>query len=183
MFPSTRAPLCVAVALGTLLATGPLVAEPNSAATSYTNAKYGFSLAVPGDVFKLVETRNSQDGQLWESRDGQGRLLAVAATNASSETPTSYRSFVMQQSYGGASFDYTPIRDNWFVLSGRMADGRLFYERITFACEGRYIYGWQMTYPAAEKQRYDRIVEQIHRSFRAGRGEDGKCGRQARDRT
>ena len=82
----------------------------------------------------------------------------------------------MQQSYANAAFDYTPVRDTWFVLSGSK-DGRIFYERITFACGGRYIYGWQLEYPAAAKKVYDRVVEQIHRSYRPGRGEDGRCGR------
>ena len=162
------------------LATLPLAAEPNRAAIAYHNQKYGFALSIPGDVFVPAEAKNPEEGGLWQSRDGQARLLAVAGTSAAGTSLSSYRTFVMQQTYKDAAFDYTPVRDNWFVLSGRLND-RLFYERITFTCEGRYIYGWQLNYPVAEKQRYDRIVEAIHRSYRPGRGEDGRCGRQARD--
>jgi hypothetical protein len=33
-----------------------------------------------------------------------------------------------------------------------------------------------MTYPAAEKRAYDKLVENVHRGFKPGRGEDGRCG-------
>lgn len=166
----------LAVTLTLLVFARTTIAEPHSGTIAYTNPKFGFSLIVPGEIFVPGNTRNPEVGALWNGRDGQARLLAVAGQNASGETLPAYRQFVMQQTYAGATFDYTPVRDTWFVLSGRK-DGQMFYERITFACEGRYIYGWQLTYPIAERQRYDRIVEAIHRSYRPGRGEDGRCGR------
>lgn len=141
----------------------------------YRNERYGFSLRVPGDVFVAGEARNKEQGALWIGRDGQARLLAVAVRNDSGETLQSYRTFLMQNTYKGASFDYTPVRDDWFVLSGVQA-GQVFYERIVFACEGRYIYGWQMRYSVSRKRFYDRVVEQMHKTFEPGRGEDGNCG-------
>lgn len=140
----------------------------------YRNQKYGFSLAVPADVFRTGETKNAEIGNLWISHDGQARLVAGAQGNESGESMQEYRKYIMETTYAGASYDYTPTRDNWFVLSG-MKDGQMFYERVTFACGGRYIYGWQVMYPTTERRRWDRIVEQIHRSYRAGRGEDGNC--------
>lgn len=167
-------------ALAALIAASNFTPAADAASTgpvpTYVNAKYGFSLALPADIFAAAEPRNPEHGALWISTDGQARLIAVATANASGDTLSSYRAFVMQQSYANAAFDYTPVRDTWFVLSGSK-DGRIFYERITFACSGRYIYGWQLEYPAADKQHYDRVVEQIHRSYRPGRGEDGRCGR------
>ena len=162
-------------ALAALALAMPLAAQPGRIAVPYANAKYGFSLSLPGDVFAPEPSRAQEAGGLWQSLDGRARLLAVAAPNESRESLLSYRAFVMQQTYKGAVFDYVPVRDTWFVLSGRM-DGMMFYERINFACDGRYIYGWQMTYPIAERQRYDRVVEAIHRTYRPGRGEDGRCG-------
>ena len=49
----------------------------------------------------------------------------------------------------------------------------MFYERVTFTCGGRLINSWAMLYPAAERRLYDRIVEQVARSYRAG---EGSCG-------
>lgn len=166
----------VSSALLVLAGAAPLAAEPARQAAMYLNVKYGFSLAVPTDVFVPATTPKPEAGGLWQSRDGRARLLAVAAENASGDSLQSYRSFLLEGHYKGALLDYAPMRDNWFVLSGRMGE-MMFYERIMFACDGRYIYGWQLNYPAAERGAYDRIVEGVHRSYRAGRGEDGRCGR------
>jgi hypothetical protein len=68
-----------------------------------------------------------------------------------------------------------PVREDWFVLSGRQ-DDEMFYERIAFACGGRYIYGWQIKYPVSQRRRYDAITESIHKSYKVGRGRDGNCG-------
>lgn len=161
--------------LAIAIATAVWAASNSSGWTSYRNERYGFALSVPGAVFVPGEARNKEQGALWIGRDGQARLLAVATRNETGETMQSYRSFLMQNAYKGASFDYTPVRDNWFVLSG-LHNGQVFYERIVFACEGRYIYGWQMRYSTSRKRFYDRIVEQMHRTFEPGRGEDGRCG-------
>jgi hypothetical protein len=153
-------------------------AQPGQGGTAgwsvYDNPRFGFSIAIPSHVFVPGPPPASSDGQLWVSRDGAARLLAAAAPNASQDTLASYRDFVLRTSYPNARLDYSPVRANWFVLSGTM-DSRIFYERITFACDGRYIYGWQMIYPAAERRFYDAIVEAVHKSYRPGRGEDGNC--------
>ena len=75
--------------------------------------------------------------------------------------------FLLTESYAGAAIDYAPVRDTWFVLSG-IRNGTMFYERVTFTCGGRRINSWAMLYPVAERRFYDRSVEQVHRSYRAG---------------
>ena len=106
------------------------------------------------------------------SRDGNARLLAGALPNADGVNLRDYRSLVLQQSYQGADIDYAPLGATWFVLSG-IRDGVMFYERVTFTCGGRLINSWAMLYPAAERRIWDRIVEQVARSYRAG---EGGCG-------
>ena len=100
------------------------------------------------------------------------RILAGALPNADNLSLQDYRAFVLQQSYPGASVDYAPMRENWFVLSGTR-DGVMFYERVTFTCGGKLINSWAMLYPAAERRLYDRVVEQVSKSYRAG---GGNCG-------
>jgi hypothetical protein len=173
---SLRRAFAIAVSFVAVAVSIPLGAEPARQTASYFNPKYGFSLTVPHDIFAPTATRNPDAGALWESRDGRARLLAVAAENASGDSLQTYRRFLLKDLYKDAVLDYAPVRDNWFVLSGRI-DDMMFYERIMFACDGRYIYGWQLRYPATERNVYDRIVEAVHRSYRPGRGEDGRCGR------
>ena len=132
---------------------------------------HGFSLTYPHGQFQPQEPL-AEDGRIWVSRDGNARILAGALPNADNLTLQDYRALVLKQSYPGASVDYAPIRDNWFVLSGTR-DGVMFYERVTFTCGGRLINSWAMLYPAAERRVYDRIVEQVSRSYRAG---GSNCG-------
>lgn len=171
--------LVVSAAAGLIAPTQAAPVENSDAAPpgwmTYRNQRFGFSLSVPADVFVEGEARNKEQGSVWISHDRQARLLAVATRNETGETVQSYRAFRIQNSYKGAAFDYMPHRDNWFVLSG-VQGGQVFYERILFACDGRYIYGWQMRYPIARKRFYDRLVEQVHRGYEPGRGEDGNCG-------
>lgn len=146
--------------------------------TLYRNTKYGFALAYPSSVLVPDPTVTTPAGHLFRSTDGRVALLVGAIANDSADTIESYRQYLLSDTYPNARLDYAPLRRDWFVLSGtrpgRNGD-EVFYERVTFACGGRVIYGWQLTYPASERAYYDRVVEGIHRSYRAGRGEDGSC--------
>jgi hypothetical protein len=139
---------------------------------TYRNERHGFSLSYPATTFTPQPPPANEAGRVFLSRDGNARLLAGALPNAEGLNLRDYRNFVLQQSYPGAAIDYAPMRDNWFVLSGTR-DGVMFYERVTFTCGGRLINSWAMLYPAAERRLYDRIVEQVARSYRAG---EGNCG-------
>ncbi len=141
---------------------------------TYRNDRHGFSLSYPAGTFtpQPQSPPAGDDGRVFLSRDGNACLLAGALANADGMNLRDYRALVLQQSYPGAAIDYAPMRDNWFVLSG-IRDGVMFYERVTFTCGGRRINSWAMLYPAAERRLYDRIVEQVARSYRAG---EDNCG-------
>jgi len=155
-----------------ILASVTTVAAAAQDVTTYRNDRHGFSLSYPAGAFSPQPTPAGDDGRVFVSRDGAARLLAGALPNADGMTLRDYRSLVLQQSYSGAVIDYAPMRDTWFVLSG-IRDGLMFYERVTFTCGGRRINSWAMLYPAAERGLYDRIVEQVARSYRAG---EANCG-------
>lgn len=143
--------------------------------STYKNERFGFQISYPGGLFLPQETPNIESGALWATADNSARLIATAAPNDTGGTLASYREFVMGETYAGAKFDYTPIRNSWFVLSGSK-DDNIFYERIDFVCDGRFIYGWQINYPASQRRKFDLIVDAIHRSYKVGRGDRGACG-------
>lgn len=168
---SALARLLLASGLVSLSALGAAAQDRGDFAT-YRNDRYGFSLSYPAATFTPLPSPANDGGRVFVSRDGNARLLAGALPNPDGMALRDYRSLVLQQSYRGADVDYAPVRDNWFVLSG-MRDGVIFYERVTFTCGGRLINSWAMLYPAADRRLYDRIVEQVARSYRPG---DGACG-------
>jgi hypothetical protein len=163
-------PLLVAALLagiaGVTAVRPPAQALSQGETATYLNERYGFTLSYPTAHFRPQEPL-SEDGRVWVSRDGNARLLAGALPNADGMKLEDYRRFVMEQSYPGASIGYAPVRDTWFVLSGTR-DGTMFYERVTFTCGGRRINSWAMLYPEGERKVYDRIVERVARSYRAG---------------
>ncbi|HEX5998581.1 MAG TPA: hypothetical protein VFZ16_04155 [Hyphomicrobiaceae bacterium] len=169
-------PVCLENLLGGVvgLAAGVSAAQsfrPDEETATYRNPRYGFSLTYPTARFRPQEPL-SEEGRVWISHDGNARLLAGALDNADRMSLREYRELVLRQSYPGAELDYAPVRGNWFVLSGTRA-GTMFYERVTFSCDGRRINSWAMLYPVEERAIYDRIVERVARSYRAG---DRNCG-------
>jgi hypothetical protein len=147
-------------------------AQDRGALATYRNDRHGFSLSYPADAFTPATGSVSDDGRLFVSQDGRARLLAGAIDNADRLELLDYRSLLLQQSYAGADIDYAPVSGSWFVLSGTRNDV-MFYERVTFTCGGRRINSWAMLYPAAERRLWDRVVEQVARSYRAGKA---SCG-------
>ena len=173
---SALARLYLASGLATLSALGiaaqDVAAQDRGDVATYRNDRYGFSLTYPAGTFTAQPPPASEGGRVFVSRDGNARLLAGALPNPDGMALRDYRTLVLQQSYQGADVDYAPLRNTWFVLSGTR-DGVIFYERVTFTCGGRLINSWAMLYPAAERRLYDRIVEQVARSYRPG---EGDCG-------
>ncbi len=155
----------------------PVAAEARLANwTAYRNARFGFSLNYPGEVFPVAEAAPADSPvRAFVSRDGRAMLQITAGPIAAGLTIPKYRRTVMEQRYGGATYDYSPQQSHWFVLSGTRGDA-MFYERITFSCDGRSLHGWQLTYPVAERAFYDRVVEEMHRRYRHSNGPGSRCG-------
>ena len=146
--------------------------------TTYRNARFGFALDYPDDVFAGAVPKH--DGvRVFVSRDGRAILRISSAANKAA-TITAYRRALMQERYRGAVYDYTPQRRFWFVLSGTLGE-EMFYERITFACDKRSVHGWQLVYPLTERALYDPIIEEVHRSYKHGNGPGARCAKPRRE--
>jgi len=142
--------------------------------TTYRNARHGYAIAYPTAAFPGEPANENEDGRLLVSADGQARLLVGAFQNPDATTLADYRALLLEQNYAGAVLDYAPVRDKWFVLSGTR-DGTMFYERVSFSCGGKLINSWALLYPAAERKRWDGVVERIARAYTPGSGRRGEC--------
>jgi curved DNA-binding protein CbpA len=149
------------------------VHEPREWKT-YRDDRFAYSLSYPAGVFTTEKASPSRSDQvLWSSEAG-ARLVA-AARPRNGESIASYRRSIIESRYASATFDYAPVRDTWFVLSGTRGQ-EMFYERVSFACGGDAILSWQMTYRTADRKRFDPIVEEIHRKYRY-HADRGACAR------
>jgi hypothetical protein len=143
-------------------------------ATIY-NTRFGFQVAYPSAILLPVASPEGNDGRVLRSADGKARMIVATFDNTENLSLTAYRSFLLSDIYNGTELDYQPLKPRWFVLSGVKGD-QIFYERVTFSCGGRLINSWALTYPAAERKLYDRVVERIAKTYSVGAGADGSCG-------
>jgi hypothetical protein len=142
---------------------------------TYHNDRFGFAIDYPADVFAVDDRTLGDFWRLFVSRDGQARLLVTAGFNSKRLSTASYRQAVINETYQGSNLVYAPLRKTWFVLAGdRGEEG--FYERATFACDGRIIHRWRLTYPAGERPFYTKIIERIHQGYKHIRGAGPHCG-------
>jgi curved DNA-binding protein CbpA len=139
---------------------------------TYRSPQLGVAFRYPADVFAPEPEQIGGDERAFRSRDGRARLLVSASPNVDGLTIEAYRRTLIEQRSREANLDRTPHRGSWFVLSGSRQE-EIFYERVTFACDGRTLHSWQLTYPLLEREFYDRIAEEIHRSYRHER--EGRC--------
>ena len=114
------------------------------------------------------------DGRAIYGCQGSECGLHLLADNLAETTLTRYRRSRMEARYAGAVFDKVPQRKLGFVLSGTQG-GSAFYERVTFACDGRAIYGWQMIFPVSRRTLYDLVAHKVDRTFTQRIRPSGRC--------
>jgi hypothetical protein len=168
---------CTALAGAALAATGPAGAR-DEGWTGYRDGQLGFSFSYPADIFAphqadptaALQARTAKrSGRTFQSKDGRAWLQAAAFANIDKASLAAYKARAAT-SYVKARITYDRLADEFFVLSGFRGKD-IFYERVIFSCGGKVINVWTLTYPATARATYDRIVEEIARSFRpvAGR--------------
>ena len=142
---------------------------------SYRNARFGFTVKYPADIFVFEAAQSDERVKQFRSRDGRAALRIFGTPNPDGRTLIQYRTVLIQERYAKATLDYAPQRNTWFVLSG-FSGGDIFYERVTFACDKRSFHGWMLVFPASERLLYDRITEEMHRNYRHSNGPRASCG-------
>lgn len=150
---------------------------------AFRDSRFGFSFEYPSALFSpeagdptdaLKDRTSRRSGQVFRSRDGRAYLQAAAFENTQGLGAAAYKAQVAASTYRDTRVTYDRVGETFFVISGiRGADE--YYERVTFSCGGRLINVWTMTYPTAEKGLYDRIVEEVARTFRPAEGPQA-CG-------
>ncbi len=138
---------------------------------TYRNRRFRFALKYPADVFAFDAQPASDHGVTLTSANGGATLRIFAARNVTGTSVARYRRQLIRSRYAGVDIDYMRQSKFGFVLSGLQGQNVL-YEHVSFSCDGKSIYGWQLSYPSGERTLYDLVADEMYRNASAGM----RCG-------
>ena len=144
------------------------LAEPSGWVASRDEG-FGFTYAFPSEAFAPREGDGRPSVHIFESQDARAKLLFTAWRNEEGQTPAAFKQWLIANTEGYDELTYRPRGRSWFVLSG-YRDDNIYYEKVMFSCGGNVVNVFGMSYPVAERSRYDPIVERIEDQFRPGKG-------------
>ena len=128
----------------------------------------GFAYSYPGGLFARIEGDGKPSFHYFASADSAAKFLVGGWNNTAGQSPESFKRWVMENVGGYDVLTYRPRGRSWFVLSGYRED-QIYYEKVMFSCGGELVNVFAITYPIAERDVYDPIVERMENTFKPGR--------------
>ena len=138
---------------------------------AYRSERFGYSLLFPARVFERRSETPDGRGVELSSKDGLVRLKVLAADNSDNISIGEYRAAILREFSGSNQLQYGPMGQSWFVLSGVRGHG-IYYQKVLFACGGRIINAFALTYPEAQRREFDPVVTTIEKNFYPTAGPD-----------
>ena len=163
-----------------LLALASNIAEAVPAAqrwSTYTNEAANLIFDYPAAIFaeqqddptdtlkSRTSERTDRAGRTFASADGRATLQIGTFPNLDKLSVDDLRKRALAASYSDAKIEYKRTTDTWYVLSGKRGTDT-FYERVQFSCGGRRLDLFALTYPTAEDELYNDIVDEMARRAR-----------------
>jgi hypothetical protein len=142
--------------------------------STFRDPRFDFVLRYPAGVFAFDPAQSDANVHTFVSRDHRAIFRIVAAENSAGISLGGFRSRLIRRRYAGASLERTPRRRHWFALAGTKGD-EAFMERVTFSCDGKFMHGWQMRYPASQRATYDGLAKLVLRNHPHGNGPGAGC--------
>jgi hypothetical protein len=133
------------------------IAFSQSAYNSYSNARYGYTIAYPAELEPQGEADNS-DGQVFRNDDAELRVWG--SNNALGRT--------LKQEYNaqlkdyGRGVTYKALLKNGFVISGKRG-GKIFYQKTLFR-DDQFL-TFTFTYKESKRKTYDAVTAKVAKSF------------------
>jgi hypothetical protein len=125
---------------------------------TYFNARYGYSLCYPADLFHPGPEPDAHDGVTFHGPPST-TLIAEGSYNAVSDTPASAAANELSAVAGGpVQITYRAAKNNWAVASGIAGDKIVFVRQVLYR---DVMAGFEIAYPVSEKARYDPIVTRL----------------------
>ena len=124
---------------------------------TYSNARYGFSIAYPVNVLMPQGESDNGDGQKFVSKNGSATLLAFGSQRLDRSLQDEF-----QSAQENRTVTYKVIKGNMFVVSGH-ADGKIFYQKTLL--RGDVFKTFIIEYDEGQRGTFDQITARIARSF------------------
>lgn len=132
--------------------------------STYSNARFGFSIRYPSDLFTQKRFSDNGDGVILQNRDGQVELRAYGSFYGDN-IRSNYKEEINWIKDDGGQVTYKVLHRTWYVLSGYEEGGRKIFYQKTYFKNGKSK-SFKLTYPTAKKRYYNKLVKMISRGFR-----------------
>ncbi len=139
----------------------------DAAWATFRDPRLDLTLRYPLGIFTFDPAQSDAQTHTFVSRDRRASFRIVSADNATGVSLARFRGTLMKKRYAGASFEQAPQGRHWFALAGTLGE-EAFLERVTFACDGKTLLGWQMRYPLSQRAIYDDLAKQVLRNHPHG---------------
>jgi hypothetical protein len=124
---------------------------------TYSNARYGFSIAYPVNLLVPQGEPDNGDGQKFVSKNGRASLLAFGSHRLDRSLTDEF-----QSAQENRTVAYKVLKKDWFVVSGTES-GKIFYQKTLL--RGDVFKTFIIEYEEAERATYDAITARVARSF------------------
>jgi hypothetical protein len=127
---------------------------------TYTNVRFAFAVDYPRDIFTGYAEPDNSDGATFKTDAPWVEMRAWGSYNVEKQSPRA----ALAERYAGKTLDYSSVKRDSYVVSGTER-GAIFYDRCNFV--GDRVLCVALVYPAAQKEKWDKIVARVSRSLRA----------------
>jgi hypothetical protein len=128
----------------------------------------GYAFSYPPELFQEIEGDGKASFHYFQSAGSDAKFLVGGWNNQAEESPGSFKRWLIANAGGYRELTYRPRGRSWFVLSGYRGD-QIYYEKVMFSCRGRVVNVFAITYPVAQRNLFDPVVERMEDTFRPAR--------------
>jgi hypothetical protein len=124
---------------------------------TYSNARYGFSIAYPLGVLVPQGESDNGDGQKFVSKDGSATMWAYGSHRLDQSLQDEF-----QSAQENRTVMYKVLKREWFVVSGT-ENGKIFYRKTLL--RGDDFKTFIIEYDEAKRATFDPVTTRVARSF------------------
>ena len=131
------------------------------------DAELGFAYSYPSALFDRIEGDGKPSFHYFVSENSEAKFLVGGWDNSAGQSPESLKRWMLDNVGGYDELTYRPRGRSWFVLSGYRGNA-IYYEKVMFSCADRIVSVFAITYPIAQRDLYDPVVERMENAFKPG---------------